>query len=442
MKLLFVILSCFFFPCTVFAISNEKPPEPHYKIDLQSAMNLAAQHSYNLKAAQANTNSAQDTYNSAFRALWPNLTGAANSTWQNNTLGQNAFHSTPQNLSSSGTLTFTQPLLGIIPLAHTVEQKNIALKISQTLRAASEIQAALLGAQYYLNLQLAFARVAIAQANITTLQKSKQDAQSLFETGSIYKDDYLRILLQYTQAQQSLVNEKSGLNIALFSLAQSLGINSANDMKVIASDLSHWEKNNFNLPDLEESKQIAFKQNQNILVAQSNVQLAEMNKTLSEDNYLPSLNAVVSYTKNFNSYDIHTNLSPENTVAYGFSLTWNIWDWGVRSAQNSALVEQVSSQEYLSESEKETILNSVVSQYYSIVNNISAVKTAKESVTTADEAFNLVSFRFLNGQVTALDLITAQQNLTASKADLAQARFNLDLAWLTFQTVLGKNPAL
>jgi outer membrane protein TolC len=213
-------------------------------------------------------------------------------------------------------------------------------------------------------------------------------------------------------------------------------------MKVAFQPLSYWESNNFKLPNLEDAKKIALEQNSDILAAHENIKLAQINKTISEDNYLPTLNAFVDYEKNFNSFDVQNNKKTDAVVDYGLKLTWNIWDWGVRAAQNSALTDEISNQKYLSEQEKETILNNVVSQYYKILDNISALKTAKASVATSDEAFNLVSFRFLNGQVSALELITAQQNLATSKSALAQARFNLDLAWLTFQTVLGKNPTL
>lgn len=428
---------------TVVETAETAKGEQVYKINLQSAMDLAVEHSYALKAAQASKNSAQYTSNGAYRALAPNLSGSASNIWQNTSMDSTAFNSTEKNLTSQGTLTLSQPLLGLIPLSHTVEQKNIALKISQTLENASKNQAALLGAQYYLNLQLALAQLSIANANLTTLQKSKQDAETLFQTGSIYKDDYLRILLQYTQAQQGVVSAQSGYDVAKFSLAQSLGLKNPELVQVEPQSVSYWESKKFNIPDLEVSKQIALKHNQNIQAAEENIKLAEVNKTLSEDNYLPSLNAVVNYNKNLNSYDYQNSPThPENTLSYGFQLTWNIWDWGVRAAQNSALTEQIANEKYQSEEEKETILNNVVSQYYTIENNVNAVKTAITSVATASEAFDLVSFRFLNGQVTALDLVTAQQNLTTSKADLAQARFNLDLAWLTFQTVLGKSPSI
>ena len=174
----------------------------------------------------------------------------------------------------------------------------------------------------------------------------------------------LTILLQYTQAQQSLVNAKSDLSLAEFSLAQGLGIEHIENMEVKKSDVSHWEKHKLTLPNLEESKLIALHQNDDILVQEKNIQLALINKTLSEDNYLPSLNAVVNYNRNFN-YQESNLAKPTDAIeglSYGFQLTWNIWDWGVRAAQNGALTEQIEAQKDKTESEKEIVLNNGIDE--------------------------------------------------------------------------------
>jgi outer membrane protein TolC len=190
---------------------------------------------------------------------------------------------------------------------------------------------------------------------------------------------------------------------------------------------------------------MAINQNPSLWAAKKNVRLAKKNRALAYDTYLPTINAVANFSRNLNPNSATTttiSAQSQDLFAYGLQLNWNILDWGVRAAQTSALSAQVENQRSVFKSQQEAILNKVVMQYYNIVNNLNVVTTAIDSVKTSDEAFNLVSIRFLSGQVSALDLTTAQQNLMASKADLALARFNLDLAWLTFQTYLGKMPTI
>lgn len=438
MRLHFPLFIVFFFifKLPIFALDAK------YKINLEIAVNLAVTHSYKLKASQAAINVAQNSSNAAFRSFAPNISATGTNIWEFENSNKNSVAPRDQYLKSQGQLTVTQPILGLVTLMHNLNQKEVSLKIAQEMEKSNQIQAALLGAQYYLNVQLALAQLSISQANLTTIAKSKEDAQTLYQTGSIYKDDYLRILLQFNQAQQSLTAAQSHLIAAQFILAQSLGIPNPDDMQIEPQSNSNCESKNINLPDLEQAKQEALLHNKDIQIADKNLELAKANRVLGVDNYLPALNAVAIYTKNFNDYSVNHKLSPDNIFAYGFQLNWNIWDWGVRSAENTALIEQISQQENLFEEQKEAILNNVVSQYYAIKNSLSAVKTAQESVSTSDETFSLVSYRFLNGQLSAFDLITAQQNLATSKADLAQARFNLDLAWITFQTILGKLPSV
>lgn len=418
------------------------------KINLESAMKLAIQHSYSLKSAQANLNSSEFEEGATFGSLAPNLSGSGNLNWSQGNQSSDSF-SFPQNAlnsSSNATLTITQPIFGIIPTIHTLNQKGITTNINKIMLEQTKIQAALFGATYYLNAQLASQQLAIANATLDTVKKSKDDAEALYQTGSIFKDDYLRIILQNSQAQQAVNNAKSQLEIAFFSLAQAIGISDQNTIKLDSNNISSWEMRNPKIPDLEKAKNIALKNNQSILIAKNNIKFAEMNKTLNLDNYLPSLNAFVSYTKNLNPSASASNPSSltnnDNYITYGLQISWNIWDWGVRNAQDNALTEQISNQRYLEKSQKEQILNQVVQIYSTIQNNISAVSLAKDAVNTAEEAYKLVSYRFLNGQVAALDLVTSQQSLTTAKASLAQSRFNLDLAWLSFQTIIGLEPKL
>jgi outer membrane protein TolC len=423
---------------------SEKIQNKKIKVTLKTAMQMAIEHSFSLKAAEANTRSSEYTSSQAVRSILPSLTGSSNATWENDgQLNKNSFHSTNDNLKSSGTLSLNQPILGIIPLIHQKKKSDISLEINEALETNTHIQTALLGAQLFLNYQLAKAKVTIAEANRDTAEKNKQNSQTLYETGSINKDDYLRILLQYTQSKQTLINAQSDLDYAGFSLAQGLGVSAPDEMDIETHEISHWESHHLTLPNLEESKKQALDNNQELLAQRKNIALAEVTKTISQDDYLPSVGAFVNYSRNFNPKNGSTPYTTDSLegVSYGFQLSWNLWDWGVRSARNDAFTEQIMAQQNKTENQKEITLQNVMNQYNNIVKNLNGLTTADESVKTSKELLDLVSFRFLNGQMTSLDLVTAQQNLTTSKADLAQARFNLDLAWLTFQTILGNNPS-
>lgn len=418
------------------------------KMNLETAMKMAIQHSYSLKSTQAILNSSEFEEKGTLRSLAPTLTGNGNLNWSQGSQNINSlsFPQNSPNSSSNAALTLTQPIIGIIPILHTLEQREITININKALLQQTKIQASLFGATYYLNTQLASQQLSIINATLDTVKKSKDDAEVLYQTGSIFKDDYLRILLQYSQTQQAVSNAKSQFEIALFSLMQATGLNDQTKIELDSNDTSTWEIKNPKIPDLEKAKKIALKNNQSLLIAKNNIKFAEINKTLNLDNYLPSLNTFISYTKNLNPNSSGNNTNSltgyDNYITYGVQMSWNIWDWGIRDAQNSALTEQISNQRYLEKSQREQILNQVVQNYITIQNNINAVSLAKDSVNTAEEAYKLVSYRFLNGQVAALDLVTSQQSLTTAKASLAQSRFNLDLAWLSFQTTLGLDPSL
>ena len=127
----------------------------------------------------------------------------------------------------------------------------------------------------------------------------------------------------------------------------------------------------FEARDLEDAKKIALKNNQSILIAKENIKYAEVTKTLNLDNYLPSINAFISYTKNINPSSSTNNSnslsSSDNYVSYGLQMSWNLWDWGIRNNQDNSLNEKVVTQKYLEKNQKEQILNQVFQNWFHIV---------------------------------------------------------------------------
>lgn len=414
---------------------------PQTVIDLQTAMQYAVTHSFSLKASQADRNSAEYTRSQALRSLGPNLSVSADNMWTEENPSAKEVGPKDKNLSTKGGLVLTQPILGLVKLAHTYQRNDVAAGIAQLLVSQSQNQAALTGAQLYLNTQLAMQQLSIAQANLATALKSKEDAEVLLQTGSIYKEDYLNLLLQHSKARQAEHEARSQLDLTRFALAQALGIDDEEGMRVKQEGISCWENGKRSLPALSEVKKSILEGNLQLRVDKKNVELAQENKKIAFDDYLPNLDFVVGFDHVFHAPETLGNPVPDDTLSYGFRLTWNLWDWGMRQAQNSALTEQVAKQTNLAEASRQSILTDSVTLYYQIKNNLNAIDIQKEAVKNAQEAYQLVSYRFLNGQVKSLDLITAQENVSTTKANLTQARFNLDSAWINFQVLRGQDPS-
>lgn len=431
------VLSVLSLTLNVFAIEAN----PQMAIDLRTAMESAVTHSFALKASEADKDSAEYTRSQALRSLGPNLSVSADNTWREENPSQNEFGPKDKNLSATGSLILTQPILGLVKLAHTYQRNDLAANVAQLLVSQSQTQAALTGAQLYLNTQLAMQQLSIAQANLATALKSKQDAETLLQTGSIYKDDYLSFLLQHSKAKQAEHEARSQLDLARFTLAQAIGAKDEDAMRVKNEEVSYWENQNLSLPTLAEIKKSILEGNLQLRIDKKNVELAQQNKKIAFDDYLPNLDFVVQFDHVFHAPETLGTPVPYDALSYGLRLSWNVWDWGVRQAQNSSLASLVAKQSNLAEASLQAVLTNSVTLYYQIKNNLNAIEINKEALKNAQEAYQLVSYRFLSGQVKSLDVITAQENLSTAKASLAQARFNLDSAWINFQVLRGQDPS-
>ena len=103
------------------------------KIDIENAMKMTQNQSDNLKASQANLSSSEYEEKATARGLLPNLSATSNITWNEGNSDSESF-TFPQNApssSSNATLTLTQPILGVIPIFHQLNQKEITTKINK-----------------------------------------------------------------------------------------------------------------------------------------------------------------------------------------------------------------------------------------------------------------------------------------------------------------------
>ena len=201
-----VFLSFLFLRCFSFSLElTDEVPKIH--ISLKEAIELAAKNSYAVKASLDGVESAIYQKRAVISTFFPQVNIGASLAYTEN----NPTHSSERPFRFSDqsknqlSVTVNQPIIQIIPNLYVMSQKEILANIQKLGLQKQSTQAEVVGATSYLNVQLAKAQKEITQANLETVKRSLQDAELLLQTGSIYKDDYLRIELQYAQAKQNFL---------------------------------------------------------------------------------------------------------------------------------------------------------------------------------------------------------------------------------------------
>ena len=277
----------------------------------------------------------------------------------------------------------------------------------------------------YYSLQQQNSNVEIAESAVRNAEASLKDAQSQEKAGVGTRFDSLRSEVQVTNAQQSLVGNRSQREVARRELARLLNFNTPTDVEVEpVAKAGAWDLS------LEESIFRAL--NDRIELAQLSAQEASAQALAqaSRASLLPSLAVNASY----NAYnDLNFGgVGFRDGYSVGATLHWSIYDGGAASAraEQSRRNAQIARVRYTDTSN--TIRENVEANYLTLQSSREQIDTSKKGQNLAEESLRLARLRFRNGVGTQTDVIAAEDALTQAKVNLIQSTisYNRSLAEL------------
>ena len=188
----------------------------------------------------------------------------------------------------------------------------------------------------------------------------------------------------------------------------------------------------------------AFEKRLDLLMSHDKLYAIQREKMQSIEAYIPSLNFVANYTRNFKAQNLNLNgvIFPKERIqdsfSYGVQFQWTLLDWGIRNSHiEVALATEQKAKNDL-DSLKSKIRIDVTNSYYQLKDAIQVLDSAKISVQYAQDVYSQMKARFDIGQITATDLISSSNDQTTARANFANANGALDLAWINFQKSRGE----
>jgi outer membrane protein TolC len=200
------------------------------------------------------------------------------------------------------------------------------------------------------------------------------------------------------------------------------------------------------LPALQEVKDLAARENQDVRAALATLRQAKEDVTIARAGFFPTLTVDVDYGIEANALALESRVAanPELGVLpnVGYFVTGvldvPIWNWGTtRSKLKQAQYRRHQAEADLSQTQREA-LNSLYSYYNEASAAKSEADSLREAADLATESLRLTTLRYQAGEATALEIVDAQNALaTARNAfDDGQARYWVALA--TLQTLTGR----
>lgn len=436
----------------LYATPIHAEPNAPMLLSLEKTMDMAEEHSFDLRITKQSYEGSNAQENAQIRALLPNVSASGNylkySDKVNKAVGTTAGASmgfSDTTVSSAG-LTLTQPLVGLLNLSYAIKEAAARTRAALHAMSQSKEDSRLLGASAFLNAQKAKKLLAVANSSYELSNQQMKIAQAQQTAGRLTSSDVVKFRLNAENAKATLISAESAVKVAFVTLAEAIGVNDPNGFQIPEEHQSVWKGKENSLAPLANVIQEASEKRADVALSRDLAESARYAKKGAVASYLPSVNFVADYRRNFQASAVDippaTHFDKEDiqdTFYYGLQLNWNLLDWGVRQAKISAAVANEQSASLKKEQLESKVKVDVTQYYLKIKDARQMLDSVQVSVQYAQDVYEQVKAQFQHGRATSTDLITAANDQTFAKANLANVTSDLDLAWLSLKNAMGEH---
>jgi len=192
--------------------------------------------------------------------------------------------------------------------------------------------------------------------------------------------------------------------------------------------------------DVNENKMmdLALQQNVDYLIAEQNVDIAELNKKSNRSGFMPSIDLSGGYSGS------NSQISPsviavneKNGYNASASLNWNLFDGGKTHVQvQNAKIAELNAQEQ-SYDQQNNLEREVSNAYINYENSLFIMKAEEKNMQTNQLNFTYSRDQFSLGQITSIDYRKAQVDLEGSINRYNEAKYSAKVAELQLMKLAG-----
>lgn len=277
------------------------------------------------------------------------------------------------------------------------------------------------------NVLSAYYEVARLTENISLLQNTiglskerLERAEVQYDYGQSTKLDVLNAQVDIDRDNVNLNNIVLQLNNAKRSLNNLIGQDLNTDFTV---DQNPTLLGNY---DLEKLITNSKNQNTSIRLLDQNIRVNEYNYDLIEATKKPSLNGSASYSYNYSKSAPGSffSSSQNNGLGLGLTLSYNIYDGGLRKVQKQNTQLTIEGQTIQKSELTNNIVTDLTNAWYEYQNAISIIKTEESNVATSKVNFERTEQQYKIGQVGSVEYRQAQLNLLNAENSKTNAKYN------------------
>src|SRR5262249_8198510 len=286
----------------------------------------------------------------------------------------------------------------------------------------------------------------VAQRKYSTAQRAANEAQHFFDItqklergGETAHSDTIKAQLQLQQQQRTLQDAQLEMERGRLELAVLIFPN-FNENFATVDDLENMEP----LPSYEEAEKSAGDGNPQLRMALASLKAANQEVAVAWNSFLPAITLDYAYGIDANRFAVNGfDPAPRNTfrnLGYSAAATLQlpIWNWGTaRSKVKSAGLQRDQAKVELSFAQRKLVAD--LKGFYSEAQTTrSRLESLRQSAGLAAESLRLTTLRYQAGEATVLEVVDAQNTLTAAQNALGDGQVRFRVAVANLQTLTGK----
>ncbi len=284
-----------------------------------------------------------------------------------------------------------------------------------------------------------FFDVYLAQLNLDISREELENTSKNFEiikikveANLLAKEELYQAELNFANAQLSVQDNELGLANAEELFKREIGMNLDENIQLV-TELDAAEV----IVDLEKAIEYSLKSRLELRQRQINIDksLFEMERTKSMNEFRADLQLTLGIFGDNEDFGQVYN-SPTSNPSVGLSLNIPIWDWGERNARIQAQEVSLKSQKLELKEDEKQIRMDIRRAYRSVQTQMPRIEIARKNVENAERTYDINNERYINGDLSGIDLNQFQTQLSSKKIELARSLINyktqlLDLKILT-----------
>ncbi|MES2207802.1 MAG: TolC family outer membrane protein [Pseudomonadota bacterium] len=284
----------------------------------------------------------------------------------------------------------------------------------------------------YADAQYAEKQLTLAQAQRDAFAEQLQLNTRLFKQGEGTKTDMLETQAKLDLADAQVIEAQDALRTVRHTLAAIIGI----EVESLDPLSDHFKIQASAAQSFEEWKTTALKNNAEITMQRNVVKASQQDVEKNRAGHMPRLDMIASVGKN-DSDAINTYNQRSTVRSIGVQLNIPLYSGGyVTAATQQAAANSEKANDDLEAITLKTLVE-LRKQYDLASSSQARIHALIKSVASASELIEATRKSVSGGIRINLDILNAQQQLTASKRDLAQAQYTYLSSYLRLRFLAG-----